>query len=415
MSPVRVCHLGKYYPPAPGGIETHVRTLARAQADLGAKVEVYCVNHKPGPTAVEDDGPVRVTRVGRAASALKLDFCPELAGALRRVEADVLHMQVPNPTMILALLAARPRQPLVVTYQSDVINQKLRAALFRPLERLAYRRVRVILASSPNYAGGSSFLRAYPDRIRVLPLGIDLSPYLNPSAEDRARAVRVRRDHGRGGPLWLCAGRHVYYKGFINAVRALAHVEGRLVMVGDGPNQPGLHAEARRLGLTGRIDFLGKLPHYLDVVPYYLAADAFWFPSNARSEAFGLVQVEAMAGGCPVVNTAIPHSGVSWVSPHERTGLTVPVNDPEGMASASRRLLAEPGLRDRLAAAARRRAAEEFDHRVMAERSLAVYRSVLTDPALPQPAGRPAALTPGVEPGLGRPTPTNLPTPSWPS
>src|SRR3954451_24614548 len=151
MKATHVCHLGKYYPPAPGGIETHVRTLARAQAGLGARVKGFCVNHGGGPTTVENDGPVEVTRFGRVASAMKLDVCPALVRALRRVEADILHLQVPNPTMILALLVARPAQPVVVTYQSDVVNQKLRAALFRPLERLAYRKVRLILPSSPTY------------------------------------------------------------------------------------------------------------------------------------------------------------------------------------------------------------------------------------------------------------------------
>ena len=145
-----------------------------------------------------------------------------------------------------------------------------------------------------------------------------------------------------------------------------------------------LQAEAKRLGVDDRVDFLGNLPHYLDVVPYYLAADAFWFPSNARSEAFGLVQVEAMASGCPVINTQIPHSGVPWVSRHEETGLTVAVNDPVALAAAARRLLTETGLRPRLAEAARRRAAAEFDHRIMAERSLEMYRRGLADP---DPAG----------------------------
>src|SRR5262249_28666229 len=126
-----------------------------------------------------------------------------------------------------------------------------------------------------------------------------------------------------------------------------------------------------------------------EIVPYYLAADAFWFPSNARSEAFGLVQVEAMASGCPVINTAIPHSGVPWVSRHDETGLTVPVNDPCALAAAARRLLEEPGLRDRLTAAARRRAADEFDHRVMARRSLEVYGSVLDPGPASEPSGRP--------------------------
>src|SRR5687767_2899061 len=158
MTTLRICHLSKYYPPAAGGIETHVRTLAVAQADLGAEVKVFCVNHEGGPTKVERDGPVEVTRFGRWASLAKIDVCPELPGALAKVEADVLHMQVPNPTMMLALLATRPGVPLVVTYQSDVIRQRLRARLFRPFERLAYRRVRAILSTSPGYAAGSPFL-----------------------------------------------------------------------------------------------------------------------------------------------------------------------------------------------------------------------------------------------------------------
>jgi rhamnosyl/mannosyltransferase len=169
----------------------------------------------------------------------------------------------------------------------------------------------------------------------------------------------------------------VYYKGFRSAIRALTRVQGTLLLIGGGPDRPALEQEARRLGVAARVVFLGNLPHYLDLVPYYLAADAFWFPSNARSEAFGLVQVEAMASGCPVINAAIPHSGVSWVSRHEQEGLTVPVDDPVALADAANRLLGEPGLRDRLAGAARERAICEFDHRTMAERSLAIYHRVL--------------------------------------
>ncbi len=398
---LRICHLGKYYPPAPGGIETHVRTLARAQADLGAKVQVFCVNHEPGPTSVEADGAVEVTRFRRQASAAKLDVCPDLARWLGQVEADVLHLQVPNPTMILALLRARPRVPLVVSYQSDVIRQKLRAALFRPLERLAYRRVRAILTTSPGYPAGSSFLRPYAERLEVLPHGIDLRPYLDPSSEVRALAASIRSKLAGGGPLWLGCGRLVYYKGFLNAVRALTRVPGTLLLIGDGPDRPALEAEAGRLGVAGRVRFLGNLPHYFDLIPYYLAADAFWFPSNARSEAFGLVQVEAMAAGCPVLNAAIPHSGVSWVSRHEESGLTVPVDDPVALADAANRLLTEPDLHDRLADGARRRAALDFDHRLMAERSLDLYRQVLGESSTTSPAERPRLVAAELDPAIG--------------
>jgi glycosyltransferase involved in cell wall biosynthesis len=387
MTRLRVCHLSKYYPPAPGGIETHVRTLARAQAGLGAEVRVFCVNHGGGGTAVEHDGPVEVTRFGRAASAAKLDVCPGLARALARVDADVLHLHVPGPTMTLALFRARPKLPLVVTYHSDVVRQKVRAALFRPIERSVYRRVVAILTTSPTYAAGSRFLRPYRDRIRVLPHGIDLAPYLDPGPAhlDEARAIRARH----AGPLWLGCGRMVYYKGFTNAIRALAHVPGTLLLSGDGPDAPALREEAASLGLADRIVFLGNLPHYLDLIPYYLAADAFWFPSNARSEAFGLVQVEAMACGLPVINAAIPHSGVAWVSPHEETGLTVPVDDPAALAAAARRLMDDPGLRERLGAAGRERAIREFDHEVMAARSLDLYRQVLGGPWESCPAAGP--------------------------
>src|SRR4051794_39918669 len=87
MTTLKICHLSKYYPPAPGGIETHVRTLAQAQARLGADVKVFCVHHGSRATQVERDGAVEVTRFGRLVSAAKIDVCPSLARALARVEA----------------------------------------------------------------------------------------------------------------------------------------------------------------------------------------------------------------------------------------------------------------------------------------------------------------------------------------
>ncbi len=391
MSSLHVCHLGKYYPPAPGGIETNVRILARAQAALGMEVSVLCVNHEKGPRSVERDGPVEVVRFRRAARIDKLDVCPGLTAALKRVEADVLHLHVPNPAMILALLAARPPQPVVVTYQSDIIRQRVRGAIFRPLERLAYRRVRSILQTSPLYAEGSTFLRPYADRLGVLANGIELGPYLDPSPAHRAGAERIRAEHP--GPIWLSCGRLVYYKGLHNGIRALTRVPGTLIIVGGGPLRRPLEAEARKQGVADRVVFAGNLPHYLDIIPYYLAADAFWFPSNARSEGFGIVQVEAMACGLPVINAAIPHSGVAWVSLHGETGLTVPIDDPAAFAAAANRLLADPDLRLRLGASARERAVREFDHEVMASRSLEVYRMVL-DPG--GDAGRPVGCASSV-------------------
>jgi rhamnosyl/mannosyltransferase len=355
-------------------METHVRTLAQAQAELGVSVRVVCVQHEALATAEERDGSVPVTRVARLASLRKFDVCPELPSILSRVEADLFHVQVPNPTMIVALLAARRRIPIVVTYQSDHIRQRILGPAFRPIERVFYRRVGRILPTSPPYVEGSDLLRALRDKVEVLPMGIDLSPYLEPGVAARAEIDRIRARHP--GPLWLSCGRLIYYKGLRTAVRALARVPGTLLVIGDGPERPALEAEAAERGVSGRLAFLGAMP-YQAIVPYYHAAHAFWFPSNARSEAFGLVQVEAMASGCPVINTEIPGSGVAWVSPDDESGLTVPMDDGDALARAARRLVDEPGLRERLAAGGRARARAHFDHRVMARSSLEIYERLL--------------------------------------
>jgi glycosyltransferase involved in cell wall biosynthesis len=377
-SPPRILHLGKFYHPAHGGIETAIRSLAQAQAMLGCRVQVVCMDHERGrATSVDRDGPVEVVRLRRTASLCKIDLCPDLTRVLRESEADILHLHTPNPTMLLGLMLSGDRRPLVVSHHSDVIKQRLRRLLFKPIERAIYDRARLVLAMSPPYIGGSAVLRRCADRLDVLPIGLDLAPYLHPSAEIEARAALLKRSIP--GSLWFSCGRLVYYKGFETAMHALRSVPGTWLIAGDGPQRARLERLAVRLEVRDRLRFLGKLSREEDLAAHYLAADAFWFPSNARSEAFGLVQVEAMASGCPVINTSIPNSGVPWVSRHEESGLTVPVDDPAAFAAAARRLLEESGLRDSLSAGARARAIAEFDRDTMGRRSLTFYFEMLVD------------------------------------
>ncbi len=386
--PLRICHLGKYYPPAPGGIETHVQVLARAQAQLGASVQVACVNHASPAgrdltwsrrgmtvTTTEDDQGVRVTRLGRSVHAAKLDLVPDLSRFFRKhSSADILHLHTPNPTMLLALAAMRPRTPLVITHHSDVVQQKYLYPVFQPFESLVYRKASRVISNSPMYADGSERLRAMQGVVHTIPMGLSLDPFLNPSPKAMQFAAELRAQHG--GPLWLAVGRCVYYKGFHVALSALREVPGKLVLVGQGPFKEDLIRLSHQLGVADRVVWVPYLDQH-ELVGAYQAATAFWFPSNARSEAFGLVQVEAMASRCPVINTSIPCSGVAWVSGHEQTGLTVPVEDAAAFAAAARRLLADQPLRDRLATAGRQRAVECFSDQTMASRTLELYADIL--------------------------------------
>ena len=351
---------------------------------------MLCVNHRSADgtdvtwrtfartESVRDfDGPVEVERLGRWASLVRLEICPSLIRRLRRLESEgteLLHVQTPNPTMLAGLFLARPRIPWVITYHSDVVKQKMLLALQRPVENWVFRRARGIFATSADYLAGSDYLQRFRDKVGIVPLGIDPEPYVHPSAEALAHAARLREAHGE--PLWLAVGRLVYYKGFVNALAALPHVPGKLLLVGVGPLRDELERQARQLGVGDRVVWLPYLSPE-ELVGAYHAATAFWFPSNARSEAFGLVQVEAMASGCPVINTAIAGSGVSWVSRDGETGRTVPVDDPAAFAAAANELACDPGLRARLGRQGRERAVAEFSAVRMAERTLAGYREVL--------------------------------------
>jgi rhamnosyl/mannosyltransferase len=386
---LNICHLGKYYPPAPGGIETHVQTLARAQAALGANVRVVCTNHADGsgqdvthrrgatPTVDEQDGAVRVTRMGRRMTVARFDVIPtlpQLLKDLQQSEIDVIHLHTPNPTMLLTVAALRLTVPLVITHHSDIVRQRVLRHFMSPFERLAYSRATTIFTDSDDYMRGSTVLQRYLPKVVALPLGLPLQDWINPSPKAIEHAARLRAEYGQ--PLWLAVGRCVYYKGFDVALEALRHVPGRLMVIGHGPLQKELQSFAQRLGVSERVVWRGYADQD-ELCGAYHAATAFWFPSNARSEAFGLVQVEAMASECPVINTEIPGSGVAWVSLHDVSGLTTKVNDAAGFAAAANRLLSEPGLRARLATGALERAKAEFDHMQMAERSLDLYRRAL--------------------------------------
>ncbi len=384
LETLRICHLSKYYPPHPGGIETHVRTLATIQADLGAKVDVICINTTDtdghpahGTDTVEElDRNVRVIRMGRLFTLARVDFFREFSQyfSSRATNYDIAHLHTPNPAMAMHWSLSQATIPLVITHHSDIIKQRFLKHIVNPLMHYVYNQAAQVLTTSPEYLSGSNFLKPHCDRVDVLPLGIDLSVYTEPSPMAQAETEKLLEAHGHG-PIWLAVGRMVYYKALHIAIAALASVPGTLIIVGKGELQAELKQQAETLGVSDRIVWL-PYASQAELIGAYHAATALWFPSNARSEAFGLVQVEAMASGCPVINAQVPHSGVSWVSRHEQEGFTIPLDNVSALAEAANRLLAEPSLHERFRIASRQRA-RQFDHILMARKSFRVYERAI--------------------------------------
>jgi len=175
----------------------------------------------------------------------------------------------------------------------------------------------------------------------------------------------------------LFVGQLVYYKGIDVLLNAAARNHFHVAVVGGGALENELRQRADALDISDRVHFLGRLDDD-ELVAAYHACDLFCLPSTQRSEAFGIVQLEAFAAGKPVVSTDLP-SGVPWVNKHNETGLVVPPRDPEALAHAIARILNDSRLRESFGRHARERVCTTFTADRMAADTLAVYRDILAD------------------------------------
>jgi glycosyltransferase involved in cell wall biosynthesis len=173
----------------------------------------------------------------------------------------------------------------------------------------------------------------------------------------------------------------------------MREVDARLVLVGDGPLRGTLETLARDTGVASKVLFAGEVNDE-ELIAWYHACDVFSLPSVTRAEAFGMVQVEAMACGKPVVSTDLP-TGVPWVNRDRETGLVVPPGDAEALAGALARLAADPALRVQFGDAGRRRVAQEFTAERMAARAVSLYSEVLAGDGVAVPSAAATACAAG--------------------
>lgn len=360
-----VLHIGKFYPPHNGGIETHLRDLASRQRAKIAVNAVVANDH--AYTSHEIMEGVEVTRCATFGSIASMPICPSMARHLALPAADIIHLHTPNPGAALALLLSRRRECVVITHHADTLGRPLLRRLSDPVVRMVMDRASVIIVTSLRYLASSQELAPYKQKCRVVPLAIDPTSY----SEDIGQSQEIR---GRFGErMLLSVGRLVPYKGLRFAIEAMTHVDGHLCIIGHGPEENFLRRFARESGISDRVTFLGRTN---DLRPYYQAARALVLPSVTRAEAFGVVQLEAMASGTPVINTDLD-SGVPEVGVDGVNALTVPPGDPMALARAMQTMLDDTCVHDRLAVGARRIIHERYLLDKMVDSTLAIYRDIL--------------------------------------
>jgi len=376
---LKVLHVGKYYPPDRGGIETVLQALCSG-ADRSITAQALVLNKSRRTVHEVIDG-VAVTRVASLATVGAVSLTPSLAWWLRRTRADVVVLHEPNPMALVGYLLARPAGAMILWFHSEVVRARWKYRLFyQPLLDWVLSRAAQIVVAAPPMRDVPALTR-HREKVAVIPFGLEPRPYEAPPGDSAAERPAP--------PTVLFVGRLVAYKGLDVLLRAMVGVPASLVVIGDGPLRDSLQRTAAGLGLAGAVRFLG---HVTDAerLAWYRRADVVALPSVSRQEAFGMVQVEAMLSGCPVISTALP-TGVPWVNRDGETGLVVPPGDEAVLRGALIRLCGDAALRRFLGTNGRARALSHFTADRMCGRFDALCRSVGSSPLDAAAPARPEA------------------------
>lgn len=341
---LRILQVNKAYYPHVGGIESLVKQYSEELRQLGeAEVQTLVCRDGRGKTFRETVNGVNVTRAGSLGTYFSCPLSFSFLRLFRKMSknADVIEIHVPFPLADAALLLSGFKGRVVVAWHSDIVKQKKLLRLYKPLMMRLLRRADCIITATQGHIDGSDYLPQFREKCRVIPYGITPEDYLSV----RKKPVLSELCNYPDSVKVFFTGRLVYYKGVDVLLKAFKNVKGcELFIAGAGELEYSLKHYAETHRIDNRVHFLGFLPDE-KLRQAYADCDIFVLPSVAKSEAFGIVQLEAMVYGKPVINTNLP-SGAPCVSLDGQTGITVPPSDAEALAEAINKLAADRRLRE---------------------------------------------------------------------
>ncbi|MCJ8151408.1 glycosyltransferase [Shinella sedimenti] len=335
---MRVLHVFKtYYPDSFGGVERTIHAIAKGALAYGIESDVLSLSRDPVTNTVEFDGHMAYKaklNLEFASTGFSCDAFSKFKDL--SAKADVVHYHFPWPFMDLLHLMHPPGKPTVVTYHSDIVKQKLLLQLYKPLMHRFLSSVTRIVATSPNYLESSKVLQRYRDKTEIIPIGLDEADY--------PRASRILKNSWAARlpkRFFLFVGVLRYYKGLHTLIEAAKNVDAGILIAGKGPMEGELRAQAVSAGLTN-VKFLGAV-NDLDKAALLELCTAFVFPSQLRSEAYGLSLVEAAMFGKPMISCEIG-TGTSFVNKDGETGIIVAPNNPAALATAMKNISTDTAL-----------------------------------------------------------------------
>ncbi|AHG62788.1 glycosyltransferase family 4 protein [Advenella mimigardefordensis] len=375
---MKVLHIFKtYYPDTYGGIEEVIYQLVTHSADVGVHAEVFTLSKEVPRAIPEDFDGHLVHRIKRNFEFASTTFSWSAFNYFRKLsrEFDLIHYHFPWPAMDLLHFYANHGKPSVVTYQSDIIKQKMLLQLYKPLQQRFLSNVQAIVATTPNYVNSSPVLGQYLEKITIIPNGIEPVP-LTDAIKERIKYWETTLS----GPFFLFVGALRYYKGLDTLLEAATKVPYPVIIAGAGFEEANLKQIARTKGLTN-VMFVGAISEEDKHALLYLSY-GFVFPSCTRTEAYGIVLIEASMYGKPMITCEIG-TGTSYINLDGETGIVVPPRNPEALAGAMEALWQNPALAQQYGQTAKLRYERHFTANQMMQSYAELYRKCLQNGTAP--------------------------------
>lgn len=368
---MKVLQLGKFFPVL-GGVERVMVDLMGGLSERGIPCDMLCaaVGDDCGELKVNEHASIfRVPALGKLAATM---ISPSMVSTLKRIcrQYDIIHVHHPDPMACLALYLSGYSGRVVLHWHSDIAKQRILLQFYRPLQEWLLHRADVIVGTSPVYLAQSPCLARWQHKVVALPIGIQ------PLQPDSQAVQALRRQYG-GRHVVFSLGRLVHYKGYRYLVEAARYLTDDYVVLigGTGELHDELQSLIQRWHVSDRVRLLGRVSDH-DLPAYYGMCDLFCLSSVQKTEAFGIVQIEAMSCGKPVVATRIPQSGVAWVNSDGESGLNVEPCDARALAHAIMTVCSDDALYQRLSNGARERFDKIFTYDKMIDNTLTIYNQL---------------------------------------
>lgn len=353
---MKILQVSKLYSPWIGGVETIVQQIVEGLNNKdNFKIEVLCIGTRKAKRTIDKVNGVKIWLAKSWGIFWGMPLSFDFFGFFKKLsrKVDIIAFHHPFPLGDLAIFLFKPKAKLIVHYHSDIVRQKILEVFFRPLIFNTLKRARKIVVSNPNLIKSSSYLQKFKNKCIVIPFGVDFK-----EIENNLNKQEIGRIREKYGNFVLFVGRLSYYKGIYFLIEAMKNVGANLVIIGEGLEKEKLELKVKSLRLEDRIFFL---PHQEKekIINFYTTAKVFVLPSIYKSEAFGIVLIEAMACATPVISTELG-TGTSWVNINGQTGLVVLPKNSQSLTQAIKKILRNKELAQKMGQNALRRTEENF-------------------------------------------------------